>query len=184
MSKFKVGDKVKIKEDLKVNCKYNNGCFFVQEMEKYKGKTAVIKNSRILVYPNDTVENVNNYRYRLDIDDGEWSWSSSMLEKVEDKKHFKSLPRDFTGTINVEKGFIVKKEILDEAEKEYLSAVIKPFKEKVTSIAILEFTKSKCYLYIDIISGDGFALPNFIHGTMYKNMEFDRKYTLKELGLD
>lgn len=45
-------------------------------------------------------------------------------------------------------------------------------------------TKSECYLYIDIISGDGFALPNFIHGTMYKNMEFDRKYTLKELGLD
>ena len=184
MEKFKVGDKVRIKEDLKVGCAYNDSCNFVLKMEKYKGKTAVIKKVYIPVYLNDTVENANNYRYELDIDYGYWCWSSSMLEKVEYKKHFKSLPRDFTGTINVEKGFIVKKEILDEAEKEYLSAVIKPFKEKVTSISILEFTKSKCYLYIDIIGDDGFGLPSFKRGTMYKNMEIDRNYTLEELGLD
>ena len=120
-----------------------------------------------------------------------------MLEKVEDKKHFKSLPRDFTGTIKIENGFIAeivkeKKEILDEVEKEYLSAVIKPFKEKVKGIAMKKVKgiamkkvlTSECYLYIDVIDNDGFTLPNFKQGTMYKNMEIGRKYTLKELGLD
>ena len=124
MEKFKVGDKVRIKENLKVGCRYNNGCFFVQEMEKYKGKNAVIKNGHIPAYLNGNmeIENANNYRYKLDIDNGDWFWSSSMLEKVEDKKHFKSLPRDFTGTVKIENGFITeivkeKKEILDKAEK-------------------------------------------------------------------
>ena len=158
-------------------------------MEKYKGKVAVIKSYRIPLYFNGNVgiENANKCRYELDIDDGCWWWSLSMLEKIEDKKHFKSLPRDFTGTIDVEKGFItniVEKEILDEAEKEYLSAVIKPFKEKVTGIDIRKFSAGKCYLYIDIIGNDGFGLPNFKQGTMYKNMQINRKYTLEELGLD
>ena len=34
MNKFKVGDKVRIKEDLKVDCEYDNGCCFVLDMEK------------------------------------------------------------------------------------------------------------------------------------------------------
>ena len=79
---------------------------------------------------------------------------------------------------------IIKKPILDEVEKEYLRAVSKPFKEKGTCSSIREFRDSKCYLYIDIIGGDGFGLPNFKQGTMYKNMEIDREYTLQELGLD
>ena len=121
MEKFKIGDKVSIKEDLKVGCRYNNGCFFAQEMEKYKRKNAVIKNGHIPTYLNgdEKIENANNYRYELDIDGGDCYWSSSMLEKVEDKKHFKSLPRDFTGTIKIENGFIAeivkeKKDILDK----------------------------------------------------------------------
>ena len=56
MNKFKVGDKVRIKEDLKVGCAYNDSCIFALEMEKYKGKTAVIKNggkilNRVFVLP-------------------------------------------------------------------------------------------------------------------------------------
>ena len=186
MNKFKVGDKVRIKEDLKVGCAYNDGCRFVLEMEKYKGKTAVIKKVYIPVYLDDTVENANNYRYELDIDGGDCYWSSSMLEKVEDKKHFKSLPRDFTGTIDVEKGFIVKKEILDEAEKEYLRAVIKPFKKRIVSIILkkLIVKRGSVFVYIELNNKNSIVLPNFKQGTMYKNMEIDRKYTLKELGLD
>ena len=182
--KFRIGDKVRIKKDLKVGCEYNDGCCFASKMEKYKGKTAVIKFSNI----KNGEKNANNYRYELDIDDGYWCWSSSMLEKVEYKKHFKSLPRNFTGTVKIKNGLITeivkKKEILDKVEKEYLSSVIKPFKEKVTGIAIREFSADKCYLYIDIIGDDGFGLPKFKQGTMYKNMEIDRKYTLEELGLD
>lgn len=185
MSKFKVGDKVKIKEDLKAYCTYNDRCFFNPEMEKYKGKDAVIKSYYISSYFNGNMEIKNANNYRLDIDGGYWSWSPSMLEKVEDKKHFKSLPRDFTGTINVEKGFIVKKEILDEAEKEYLSAVIKPFKKQVAFISLRKrFGDNRVYIYIEVKNNDCVILPLFEQGTMYKNMKIGREYTLKELGLD
>lgn len=192
MIKFKVGDKVRIKKNLKVDCRYNNGCLFVQEMEKYKGKNAVIKNGHIPIYlnGNDKIENTNNYRYELDIDGGDCYWSSSMLEKVEDKKHFKSLPRDFTGTIKIENGFIAKivkekKEILDKVEKEYLSAVIKPFKKQVTFINLRKrFGDNRVYIYIEVKNNDCVILPLFEQGTMYKNMQMNREYTLKELGLD
>lgn len=189
MSKFKVGDKVRIKENLKVGCRYNNGCFFDQEMEKYKGKAAVIKAYHMLTYLKGNVEikNASKYIYILDIDDGYWYWSSSMLEKVEDKKHFKSLPRDFTGTIDVEKGFITniaEKEILDEVEKEYLSAVIKPFKKIITGIVVNDILIGEPYLSIKVRGNDEITFPCFKKGTMYKNMKTNREYTLKELGLD
>ena len=189
MREFKVGDKVRIKEDLKVDCTYNNNCLFTQKMEEYKRKTAVIKNVQIPKYLNDTVENANNYRYELDIDYGYWWWSSSMLEKVEDKKHFKSLPRNFTGTIKIENGFIAeivkeKKEILDKVEKEYLSAVIKPFKEIITGIVVYEVLIGKCYLSVHLRGDDEISFPCFKKGTMYKNMQINREYTLQELGLD
>lgn len=190
MNKFKVGDKVRIKEDLKVGCAYNGSCSFVLKMEKYKGKTAVIKKVYIPVYLNYIVKDDNNYRYELDIDYGYWCWSSSMLEKVEDKKHFKSLPRDFTGTIDVEKGFItniVEREILDldKEEKEYLSAVIRPFKERIMYIALKEgINRDNVYVCIELNDSESIDLPYFKKGTMYKDMKIDRRYTLKELGLD
>lgn len=189
MEKFKVGDKVRIKENLKVGCRYNNGCIFVQEMEKYKGKNAVIKNGHIPIYLNDTVENANNYRYKLDIDNGDWFWSSSMLEKVEDRKRFKSLPRNFTGTVKIENGFIAKivkekKEILDKVEKEYLSDVIKPFKKRIKFIRLEKCFTEKVYVHIRLNNYGFISFPMFERGTMYKNMEIGKKYTLKELGLD
>lgn len=189
MEKFKVGDKVRIKEDLEVDCRYNNGCLFVQEMEKYKGNNAVIKNGHIPAYLNGNkkIKNANKYRYALDIDNGKFYWSSSMLEKVEDKKHFKSLPRDFTGTIDVEKGFITniaEKEILDEVEKEYLHAVIKPFKKIIIGIVVNDILIGEPYLSIKVRGNDEITFPCFKKGTMYKNMKTNREYTLKELGLD
>lgn len=190
MSKFKVGDKVRIKGDLKVGCEYNNGCTFISEMEKYKGKTAVIKYFYIPLYLNNTVENANEYRYSLDIDGGEWSWSSSMLEKVEDKKHFKSLPRYFTGTVKIENGFITeivkeKKEILDKAEKKYLSAVIKPFRSRVSYIQKISSSSHKGMEFLEIrLNGDSCDLPYFEMDSMYKYMKLNKRYTLQELGLD
>lgn len=107
------------------------------------------------------------------------------FEVVKNKngKFFKSLPNNFTGTLEVENGYIVEKEILDDAEKEYLSAVIKPFKGKVKYIR-----KYDCPIreFIEIgISNDAtITFPNFKKGTMYKGMETEKEYTLKELGLD
>lgn len=74
------------------------------------------------------------------------------------------------------------KEILDDVEKAYLSAVIKPFKNRVKYIKKMTISDEECivgYLY----EHDLFQLPNFKSGTMYKGIETNRRYTLKELGL-
>lgn len=79
-----------------------------------------------------------------------------------------------------------KKEILDEKEKEYLSAVIKPFKNRVEYIIKKpsSYNSTDEYIVIELINDDCIALPYFDKRTMYKGMETDKKYTLKELGLD
>lgn len=79
------------------------------------------------------------------------------------------------------------KDILDKEEKEYLSVVIKPFRNKDTRIKKVYLDNlDKEYIYIRINTGktkDGIMLPFFKKGTMYKGMESDKEYTLKELGL-
>ena len=76
----------------------------------------------------------------------------------------------------------IPKPILDEKEKEYLSAVIKPFRDKVISIS----KKSANYgEFIDILidEAEDIYLPYFKPGKMYQGMGVNREYTLEELGL-
>ena len=76
--------------------------------------------------------------------------------------------------------------ILDEKEKEYLNAVIRPWRDKVESIV-----KKLCfefgYIVIQYRDDMGYTstviLPNFPKGTMYKGMELNKDYTLEDLGL-
>ena len=82
-----------------------------------------------------------------------------------------------------------KEPILDEAEKKYLSAVIKPFRDKVLSIQKSSGLYASQYfdeisVYYEIFGHDlCFDLPPFEKGTMYKGMKKDHDYTLEELGL-
>ena len=74
------------------------------------------------------------------------------------------------------------KPILDDVEKEYLSAVIKPFRDKVISIS----KKSANYgEFIDILidEAEDIYLPYFKPGKMYQGIGVNREYTLEELGL-
>lgn len=74
--------------------------------------------------------------------------------------------------------------ILDTEEKEYLSAVLKPFINNVTDVAKYRRTSdSREYIVINFKDTEGLILPHFKENTMYKGMELDRKYTLEELGL-
>ena len=77
-----------------------------------------------------------------------------------------------------------KKSILDDVEKEYLSAVIKPFRSRVKYI-VKTYGVSEARQFIRIIMCDGeySNLPFFKGGTMYKDMKVDKQYTLQELGL-
>ena len=77
-----------------------------------------------------------------------------------------------------------KEEILDEAEKRYLKAVIRPFRDKVKYIAKYHSTTicEECIL-IYISNNPNIMLPYFKEDSMYKGMESGKEYTLKELGL-
>lgn len=75
-------------------------------------------------------------------------------------------------------------DILDEKEKAYLSAVIKPFRDRVNFIRKMSIPDCReQYLVISVRVCQFFALPNFDKDTMYAGMEPDKKYTLEELGL-
>lgn len=74
--------------------------------------------------------------------------------------------------------------VLDDVEREYLSAVIKPFRNRVDYIMKEEnICSSTEFIHIDLSGGDIADFPNFKVGTMYKGMEIDKSYTLQELGL-
>lgn len=79
------------------------------------------------------------------------------------------------------------KEILDEKEKEYLSAVIRPFKNRVNNISKIKTINEYICIQLSGIYGhttEEVCLPYFKKDTMYKGMYRGKKYTLKELGLE
>lgn len=79
------------------------------------------------------------------------------------------------------------KPILDGVEKEYLSHIIKPFKEKITFIMKTDYDNNKEYIFIEYYEESNIKyiieFPSFKKGTMYKGMELDKQYTLEDLEL-
>ena len=92
--------------------------------------------------------------------------------------------RILSGTYEIVK---IPQPILDAKEKEYLSNIIKPWRDCVKCITkynspgheyiVIEYydkpTKEKCEMFF----------PCFEKGTMYKGMQLYEKYKLEELGL-
>ena len=77
-----------------------------------------------------------------------------------------------------------KEPILDDVEKEYLSAVIKPFRKMIAYIVkAQDFDGGKQCIRIILQNGDGMYFPYFDDDEMYKGMEVNKEYSLKELGL-
>ena len=68
---FKVGDWVKVRGDLEVDSRYDDGCRFTADMGPYRGKTGVITKER------------SEDRVYLDLTGSRWCWSPSMLEPAE-----------------------------------------------------------------------------------------------------
>ena len=74
-------------------------------------------------------------------------------------------------------------DILDDAEKRYLSNIIKPFRKRVDYI--MKSSNSCCdkeYIFIRL-DDDFLSLHYFEAGTMYQGMELASAYTLEELGV-
>lgn len=74
--------------------------------------------------------------------------------------------------------------ILDKVEKEYLGAVIKPFKDQVDYIKKYSFDDEDAeFICIAFKDDNSFSFPVFKKGAMYAGMLPLKEYTLKELGL-
>ena len=72
--------------------------------------------------------------------------------------------------------------VLDNVERKYLSAVIKPFKGDVDYIC-KRLNHGGYYIAIVSNGSDVTKLPYFPNNEMYNGMELDRRYKLRELGL-
>lgn len=104
-------------------------------------------------------------------------WSGKSIKNFENNTGRKILKIERPQTI------YEVKEILDEKEREYLSAVIRPFKGRVDYIKKFDIT-GKEFICIYLKNDEDIDFPYFKKGTMYKGMYRGKKYTLKELGLE
>ena len=77
MSKFNVGDKVVVREDLEIGKRYDL-CRFVNSMARYKGKEVVITHIWI--------ESGGKIRYNINDDNGVFIWSGKMF-RVDKKEN-------------------------------------------------------------------------------------------------
>lgn len=76
--------------------------------------------------------------------------------------------------------------ILDDAEKRYLKAVIRPFRNSFCRVSKrVDIVQHKYYiLFISYKPNNYLKLPYFeLDSGMYKGMELNRDYRLEELGL-
>lgn len=86
--------------------------------------------------------------------------------------------------VKYETVFEIKEEILDEVEKRYLTEVIRPFRKRIQFIQKKkETTEINPYIRIVCEDNDNLVFPYITDNSMYKGMEVNKKYTLKELGL-
>ena len=80
---------------------------------------------------------------------------------------------------------IVKKSkpILTEEEKEYLSYIIKPFKDNIESIYKYCYGVDSECIEIRFHGGCTTSFPPFKKNSMYQGMELEKEYELGALGL-
>lgn len=72
--KYKVGDKVRVREDLLIDKMYD-GCYFTPSMTVFLGKTVTIRKVRWSIN-----------RYEIKEDHGAWNWNDEMFESLESEK--------------------------------------------------------------------------------------------------
>lgn len=82
---------------------------------------------------------------------------------------------------------IVHPQILDDAERRYLSVVIRPFRNQIISIYKEQFGFNHESIIIEYYDFDRnqstLCLPQFGKGSMYAGMKQGKHYTLEELGI-
>lgn len=208
--KFNIGDKVRVVRcRTHLNCKNNNTIgniigivvnrrypyelegvdelFREDELELVQEKQftkADLKDGDIVIYRNGGKRIVNKTANKIVHMEDFSHLSFNLCNFREDLTNTNGCEYDIVKIYSAEyKTVFSKEEILNEAEQKYLSDVIRPFRDKVKYIYKgQEWSNIKEFIHIEL-KEDALDLPYFKKGTMYKGMEIDRKYTLKELGL-
>lgn len=168
---YKVGDIVKVRSDLSTT-EMN----VVSRMLDFRGKIVRIEK----VFKNSC--------YRIEGDYEEWAWTDEMLEPLTEeniKKYLEECVKDFKN-YNIKFEINKKESILTEEEKEYLSAVIRPFRDRVRYIE--KRSEGDQYILISLRIDEkpyceNFLLPNFKADTMYNGMILFKQYSLEELDI-
>lgn len=153
---LKVGDLVKLRDDLE-DGKIYDGIYYTTSryFKGFKKIDEIINDNAFIIY-NDDYEEC-------------FCYAKEMIAEVKRPNYTTICKR--------------KEAILDEKEKEYLSNVIRPFRDKVKRIIkILDSCNNTAFILIQL-NDDYISLPDFKENTMYKNMKSNKKYTLEELGL-
>lgn len=197
--KFKIGDKVKVVkcEISGERCGNINKISTITQVEKDVPYPYILKDLDE-VFSEDEIELVRKERFtKADLKDGDKCTLKNgqviFVDKTSDYgfsnineqlKYF----NDDVSIIKVERPvkyetmFERKEEILDEEEKKYLADVIRPFKDKIESICkLMGFGKE--FISIHLKNGESINFPYFKKGTMYKEMQTGKRYTLEKLGL-
>ena len=197
--KFKIGDKVKVVkcEISGERCGNINKISTITQVEKDVPYPYILKDLDE-VFSEDEIELVRKERFtKADLKDGDKCTLKNgqviFVDKTsnygfsninEQLKYF----NDDVSIVKVERPvkyetvFERKEEILDEEEKKYLADVIRPFKDKIESICkLMGFGKE--FISIHLKNGESINFPYFKKGTMYKEMQTGKRYTLEKLGL-
>jgi hypothetical protein len=205
--KFKVGDKVRV---IKCSidgerCKNFNKISTITKIGEHLCYPYILKDIRE-TFREDELELVEVQFTKSDLKDGDIVTYRNGLKKIVsgDKLYgndlFTSLryyPEDLKDVDGEEKNDIVKverpvkyetvferEEVLDETEKKYLAEVIRPFRKRIQFIQKKkEITEINPYIRIVCEDNDKLVFPYITDNSMYKGMEVNKKYTLKELGL-
>ena len=210
--KFKVGDRVKVRKDLKYNVFYG-GNRVNEQMFMHRGQILTIRavdGKNYLMeednwYWNDEMFENKDYTYedlkkspigtKITFEDGR-TLVKTCKKKFENRENilwadelFNFEDKYYGRIIKIEEPtyttvYKAKLEILDEVEKRYLRGVIRTFRNNVEVIRkLFSPTKGKYYIQIRYKNESPTNLPYFESEEMYKNMKTDSFYTLEELGL-
>lgn len=202
--KFKVGDKVKV-----IAKKHGHGFNIgeivkIEEISDRDYKCSSLKKDELWWMGEDEFTKVKFIK--SDLKDGDIVTYRDGRKKIvfEDKfygsNHFvllKYYTEDLKDIDGEEENDIVKverpvkyetvferEEVLDETEKKYLAEVIRPFRKRIQFIQKKkEITEINPYIRIVCEDNDKLVFPYITDNSMYKGMEVNKKYTLKELGL-
>lgn len=86
------------------------------------------------------------------------------------------------------KSYLIERPCLDSVELDYLKNIIRPFQKRVDFVILVKNTffldqEKNVRIKVHLKDHDFIILPFFKEGTMYKAMQPNVKYTLKDLGI-